>query len=47
VYAERLTIENDCRITGYVKYTDTLRADKDARFSMDPEKTEKLPAPPF
>jgi cytoskeletal protein CcmA (bactofilin family) len=47
VYAERLTIENDCRITGYVKYTDTLIADKDARLSMDPEKTEKLPAPPF
>jgi cytoskeletal protein CcmA (bactofilin family) len=47
VYAERLTIENDCRITGEVKYTDTLRADRDARLSMDPEKTEKLPAPPF
>ncbi len=47
VYAERLTIENDCRITGYVKYTDTLNADRDARLSMDPEKTEKLPAPPF
>ena len=47
VYAEKLTVENDCRITGVVKYTETLSADRDARFSMDPEKIEKLPAPPF
>jgi cytoskeletal protein CcmA (bactofilin family) len=47
VYAENLTIENDCRISGDVRYTGELRADRDARFSKDPEKTEKLLAPPF
>jgi cytoskeletal protein CcmA (bactofilin family) len=47
VYAENLTIENDCRISGDVKYTDNLKADRDARFDRNPEKTEKLPSPPF
>jgi cytoskeletal protein CcmA (bactofilin family) len=47
VYAERLTIENDCRISGNIKYSDTLRADHDTRLAREPEKTEKLPPPPL
>jgi cytoskeletal protein CcmA (bactofilin family) len=47
VYAARIEIESGCRIRGEVKYTDTLRLDRDVDLEVEPEKTEKLPPPPF
>jgi cytoskeletal protein CcmA (bactofilin family) len=47
IYAARIQIESDCRIGGEVKYTDSLRAEHNVMFGTEPEKTEKLPPPPF
>ena len=47
LYANEIIIENDCRISGNIMYTKELRTDRDVRFSSEPEKTEKLPEPPF
>jgi cytoskeletal protein CcmA (bactofilin family) len=47
IYADRVTVETDCRISGEVKYTDSLRAERDVRFAYEPEKTEKLPESPL
>ena len=47
IYADRVTVETDCRISGEVRYTDSMRAERDVRFAYEPEKTEKLPEPPL
>jgi cytoskeletal protein CcmA (bactofilin family) len=47
IYASKVQIESGCRISGDVKYTDSLKAEHNVTFSTEPEKTEKLPPPPF
>jgi cytoskeletal protein CcmA (bactofilin family) len=47
VYAEIVEIEDKCRISGEVKYTETLDFERDVRFEHPPEKVESLPQPPF
>ncbi|MDH5792798.1 MAG: polymer-forming cytoskeletal protein, partial [Candidatus Bathyarchaeota archaeon] len=47
IYAARIRLESGCRIRGEVRYTESLEADRDVAFSSPPEKTEKLPSPPF
>lgn len=47
VYAAKVQIESGCRISGEVKYTDFLSAEQSVTFGTGPEKTEKLPPPPF
>ena len=47
VYAARIDIESGCRISGEVKYTESLNAERDVSFASEPEKVEKLPEPPL
>lgn len=47
VYADRIQIESGSDISGKVLYTDSLEADTGVQFRVNPEKTEKLPDPPF
>ena len=47
VYADKIRIESGSLISGEIHYTDSLEADKDVQFRVNPEKTEKLPDPPF
>ena len=39
-------IESGCRITGEVRYTESLDADEDVSFEVNPEKVASLPEPP-
>jgi len=47
IYANRVQIESGSKISGKILYTESLYADSDVQFQTNPEKTEKLPNPPF
>ncbi|EMR73314.1 Integral membrane protein CcmA involved in cell shape determination, partial [Thaumarchaeota archaeon SCGC AB-539-E09] len=47
IYAEEIEIEGKCRISGELKYTESLDFERDVRFEHPPEKAESLPQPPL
>lgn len=47
IYAARIDIESGCRISGEVKYTESLNVERDVSLVSEPEKVEKLPEPPL
>jgi hypothetical protein len=46
VYGENITIEEGCNITGEVRYTMSLEAERDVYFAKQPVKVDRLPEKP-